>query len=237
MKDIKNIKEVASALIIAVVPIVVFSIASKIIGSEQSALEKSIVNVIAYLLCFIFIYLFNKFIVRIKQFRTFKKYEGRWIEIIPNFSRNISICKLEYKNGKYHFSGDSYGESINRSIHFESREFIEGSNNSFFYISKSNLVPSPEAFGKVFDFSNSDEGFYKASGYFVDVSSEENPTLHKTIMIKFDSDFYDYHLNLSRNKNPEVFSSREVYENVKEYVETHYDMENALWLQIPKKKS
>lgn len=225
MKNLTNFKQLVNAMILAVAPMTIISIGRYIIGDDMLTITNIVLTIVAYLISGVCIFLINKLISNIKHFRQHKKYEGKWIEIIPNFSRNISVCKLYFKNDSYHFDGDNYGDDINNPVHFESREFIENKNNGFFYITKSNQIPRPEGFGKVFGISNSDEGFYKANGYFVDVSTEEKPTLHKTIMIKFDSNFYDRCLNLRRDENPENFSSREIYEHVKEYAKKYYNSE------------
>lgn len=225
MKDLKNTRQLVNAMILSIVPILLISIGRIILGDNMFTTTSITLTICAYLFSALCIFLFNKYISHAKYFRCLKKYEGRWVEIIPDFPREISICKISFANDGYHFYGTNYSNSTNETVEFKSRKLFINENNEFFYITQSDQIPRPEGFGKVYSFSKSDEGFYKAKGYFVDVSVQEKPVIHKTFMIKFDSDFYDHNLNLPRAQDPAKLSDRKVYKLMKKYVEENHILE------------
>lgn len=225
MKNINNVQNVASSMILAVIPVIIISCGKAILGDKFLNIANIILMTVSYFISAICIYFFNKHISKIKQFRKYKEYEGRWIEIIPDFSRKISICNLYFNDDGYHFDGFNYQDDIKRPVKFKSQKFIENGEDGFFYITKCDLIHRPEGYGKVSFISRSDEGYYKGKGYFLDVSVVEDPKIHNTIMIKFNSSFCNDCLNLHHYENPNEFSERDIYEHVKEYAKKYYDSE------------
>ncbi len=223
MKTFKTLRQIIEAVILTMFPMLFICVADFFIGNSLPA--KIFIYFMAYLVSAVAIFCFDKYIGNIKCFRRYKKYEGRWIEIIPGFSRNISICKIYFKDGEYHFDGCNYEPVAGEPVKFQSEKFIISKSNEFFYISESNQKHRPEGFGKVFSISNSDNGFYTANGYFFDVCSTGVQTIHNTKMIKFEEKFYDSCLNIKRSENPKKFSDREIYEHVKEYIENNFNLE------------
>lgn len=51
---------------------------------------------------FIIIILHN-LLPRCKHLRPFSKYEGRWLQIIPEFKRQVSIIDFEYNKKNHHY--------------------------------------------------------------------------------------------------------------------------------------
>lgn len=223
MKTFKTLRQIIEAAILTMFPMLFICIADFFIVNSLYA--KIFIYFVAYLVSAVAIFCFDKYISNFKCFRKYKNYEGRWIEIIPNFPRTISICKLHFKDGEYHFDGCNYDAESGEPVKFQSEKFILSKNDEFFYISGSNQQHRPEGFGKVFSISNTDMGYYTADGYFFDVCPTGGQTVHNTKMIKFEEKFYDSCLNIKRGENPEKFSDREIYDHVKEYVKKQFNLE------------
>lgn len=222
MNKFKTICQVVQSLILAAIPLLTNIFSQKIFGNRFTTALNIIILIIAYIISAILIFLFNKFLIRLRCFRVYKNYEGTWIEIIPGFKREISICSLSYKNGEYHFDGENYANTGIKNVSFTSKKFIENGETEFFYITEGSQSHRPEGYGKIHSISNKDEGYYKGYGYFFDVSAKNEQKPHKIIMIKFEKNFYDKYLNIPHGKDPEKFSNRDIYEFCKEYIENTY---------------
>lgn len=172
-----------------------------------------------------FLFIYFKVIPRLKFLGVYGKYEGCWIEIIPDFPRSISICRIYYKDGEYHFDGTNYGLDNHDPVKFQSQKIVVSEKDEFFYISKSNQQHLPVGFGKVYCISNSNGEYYTANGYFVDVCSTGDSTMHNTKMIKFEEKFYNSFLVLKPGENPKKFTDKEIYDHVKDYIKSKYKTE------------
>lgn len=222
MSKFKTICQVVQSLIFAAVPILTKTCYQKLFAGKLTTELNIIMLIFAYIISAVLIFLFNKYLNRLKCFRIYKNYEGWWIEIIPGFERQISVCSLVYENGEYHFDGVNFARTGVKNVNFTSKKFVDNGKTEFFYITEGSQSHRPEGYGKIHSISNKDEGYYKAHGYFFDVSSKEEQKKHKTIMIKFEKNFYDKYLNIPHGKDPEKFSAREIYECSKEYIENTY---------------
>lgn len=131
MKNIGIVKQVFESLIIATIPVIVLKIGEHILGKDIAERYNVAIYVASCILSALIIFLFNKYIFNLKCFRKYKKYEGKWIEIIPGFTRKISVCNLSFKYGEYHFNGVNYSEDKDAPIEFYSKKFIENGTNSF----------------------------------------------------------------------------------------------------------
>lgn len=221
MKNQEN-KKIIIDLFIALIPPFIISIgtyfAQRVLLMKNVSISITIIlSLLAYVITAIII-----FIYRTKTNRKYKEYEGRWIEIIPGFSRTISICNIEYKLDGYHFDGVNYDIYNNTHVIFKSKKFIASSSNEFYYITKNeNDLSNVEGYGKVFALSNAATGYYEGQGYFIDVSSGEEQKIQNTFMIKFDEKFYN-RLNIPHGENPDDYTERQVLEHVLEYVKENY---------------
>lgn len=226
MSELKNIKQIIVEIIISVLPMTITSIVHLLCGEKISLGINIGLIIVSYLISAIAIFLFNKHIGKSKRFRTYKKYEGKWIEIIPGFSREISVCTLHFEHDGYHFDGVNYNGRREEPVNFKSKKFITNKKNDFYYITKNDYsVDRFEGFGKVYALSDSDRGFYIGKGYFFDVSSREEQKIHNTIMIKFDERFYDHNLEIKCGEDPSKFTDREIYEHIIDYVKRNYNLE------------
>lgn len=225
MKNIKNsqqaiIQQAIVPSILAAVPVTITYLAGCFLGNKKFSWTDIIITIIAYFISAVCIFLINKHIIK-KRYRTYKEYEGRWIEIIPDFPRKISVCNLYFDDEGYHFDGNNYCDDNETPVSFYSYKFIEDKNNSFFYITDNTQTHRRQGYGKIENISKENKGFYTASGYFFEYPAEDEYNAHETEMVKFDRDFFDKNkkdLNLSYGDNPENFNDIEIYECVKPYV-------------------
>lgn len=224
MSEFKNVKELIVESLVSVAPIAIVALFRLWWGKSLSIWIEVGLIVLAYFLTAILVFLFNKYICERKKYRKYKKFEGRWIEIISGFPRYISICHLSFDNEGYHFYGSNYINEKEEPISFTSKKFIPNSEREFYYITKNdNSIERFEGYGKVYAISESCRGFFWAKGYFFDVSSNSEQKIHNTIMIKFDEKFYNNQLkNINRNVDPSKFTDLEVYNCVKDYVNDNY---------------
>ena len=111
MSNFKTIRQVVQSLVFAAVPILTKACYQELFADRLTTESNIIMLIVAYVISAILIFLFNKYLNRLKCFRIYKKYEGQWIEVIPGFERQISVCSLFYKNGEYHFDGVNFARA------------------------------------------------------------------------------------------------------------------------------
>ena len=126
----------------------------------------------------------------------------------------------------YHFDGRNYEIGSTESRDFSSRKLVGHGEKGFFYITKcAEAINSPEGYGKAFSISNREEGFYKGKGYFFDVTDKESPQIMYTYMFKFEPNFYNNHIKIHPNDNPEKFSDEKIINAVRDYVKDIYNVD------------
>lgn len=125
-----------------------------------------------------------------RAFRKHARYEGKWIEIIPDFpERPITVCSYEYNSQKdeYLFYGENFYNNSERGLEFSANKFIF--ENGFYYITEQ-TKEQVSGVGKVtFNRSNTD-GLTRAEGYFFDIANASGTKKHETIMIKYDESYF-----------------------------------------------
>ena len=230
--NLSNNKQILNSVIIAIIPVILMMIAERHIPSDLYLNNKYVFNLIIYLISAIIIYLINTHLYKLKIFRDYKKYEGKWVEFIPDYSGEISICELTFTKDGYVYEGKNYRNGFENPLPFSSKEFVCHKKNEFYYVIESSTYSvdgynPDEGFGKVVFDSNNTDGFYKGHGYFIDLwpKAEEIKT---TKMIKFDKNFWMNNLNLTNSMNPNKFTDREIYEQMQNYIKNRLEQEHAL---------
>lgn len=213
MNDYKNFKEIVTAMVLSVVPVAVLSIAKAFCGEKLLSSVNIIVTILAYIISAIILYFINKYAFKLRCFRKYKKFEGKWIEIIPGFSRELSVCEFTYKNGSYHFNGENFLNEI-KSVKFNSIDVVEH-DNYFYYITDSTETERYEGLGKVCFHNNYGKGIKTANGYFVDVNTSKDKKINETYMFKFDDDFCQEHLKHLHLSNINDMRNVDIYKLVK----------------------
>lgn len=185
------VSHVSSTLIPALINILVM------IGLFE--LEKSrdtlILALISALSAVISIIIIHNIIARIPCFRPFKNYEGRWLQIIPDFKhRNLSIIDFNYdkKSNQYFLKGFNFntelkGEELYGGVAFTAHKFIERDYHDGFYYITNHTIEQKNGMGKIGFTEISYDGLTRATGYFFDASGNEvDAKQYNTIMIKCD---------------------------------------------------
>lgn len=234
MKEYNRFASFVESAIGATAPTLIIAIVSYLREKEgvQIPLDLSII-IISYVISAVLIYFTNNRIARCRYFRPFKEYEGKWVQIIPGFKREIAVCTLSFdKKDGYHFTGTNFGKTDRENVEFSSHRFVKNDEGGFFFVTSSNQNNRPEGFGKIHALSKNAKGFYSGVGYFFDVlpnnfTADDLPNgfsadVHETIMIKFDEHFYNHYINLYIGEDPRLFTDHEIYEHVKEFVSDNY---------------
>lgn len=199
MNSKKTFTELILPFLIAFVPTSISYIAFKYISTNND-IEKELLLVFdVYVISFILIFLIYHFHGRIFG-RMYRKYEGMWMQYIPDFDKKIAVCELYYYGGTYHFSGTNYGSDENDYTMFETSMFVGNGASSFYYITTAHDHLKPEeieGFGKVYNISKQRSNVYEARGFFFDVRNADRPThekaLQRTFLFKIDDDFIRHH--------------------------------------------
>ena len=98
-KKVIQIDKLITIICTAIVPAIINLIATIIIirlnGEVSQTIAATLVVVTSFISAFL-ILIAQHWLPTLKYFRPFKKYVGRWLQIIPDFERPISIVDLKY---------------------------------------------------------------------------------------------------------------------------------------------
>lgn len=126
------------------------------------------------------------------RFRPFRKYEGRWLQIIPELDeRPISIFDFNYDHQMraYVLKGVNFYKGNKNCVPFSAYKFIERDFHDGFYYITNYTLEHKNGLGKIGFIETDYDGFIRAEGYFFDASNEESSKKYHTIMIKCDEVF------------------------------------------------
>ena len=138
---------------------------------------------------------FYKLLPLIPFLRAFHKYEGRWLEIIPNppSGRKYSIIdfKFNYKTLKYELKGVNFHKGFKTGVDFQAYRFIERTfKNGFYYITNP-TTEHKNGLGKISFVELEIDNLLRAEGYFFDSDSGRCSRKYDTWLIKFDKKFFE----------------------------------------------
>lgn len=156
------------------------------------------------------ILILHNLLPRYKLFRPFSKYEGRWLQIIPDFKRTVSIIDFEYnkKNYQYEMKGFNFTSDKKSGIGFSAHKFIERDYHDGFYYITNHTIEQRNGLGKIGFLETNYDGLIRAEGYFFDSDGkDECSKKYNTIMIKCDENFSkvlfpEYGKNINIEKIP-----------------------------------
>lgn len=151
----------------------------------------AIFAVISGLSCWLFLKCRSFFRTRFRRYRHLGKYEGRWLQIIPGFSRPYSIIDLRYNKElqKYELFGTNFYPGFQDSVHFSAYRFIERTFRNGFYYITNYTSENKNGLGKLRFVESSYDRLIRADGYFFDASDDTYAEKHNTILIKVDTNF------------------------------------------------
>lgn len=157
-------------------------------------------------------------LLHIKFLRKYSKYEGKWIEIIPEFNgKSITVCHIEYnyKNNIYKFYGKNYYDGEKQGTDFISEKLIID-NNGFYYVTNP-LKDKINCFGEVIFNKNNVDGLIRADGYFYDIKNNSFSGMNETIMIKCNKSFCKK-INFHSYKTFKKFTDIQIINNSKDFL-------------------
>lgn len=166
----------------------------------------------------------------IKWFRPFRKYEGRWIQIIPNSPRPLSIVNFKYKKleQQYELSGFNFTEDCETGVEFVAHKFVRRDHYAGFYYITNHTWEQKNGLGKIGFISNNIDGLTRAEGYFFDASNDDCSRKYDTIMIKCDKKFFRFVDPTLCDANFEKFPEKTVARMCSEFVEKEIEKYNCL---------
>ena len=227
------ISRIFESMTLSIIPAIFTCIFASVNEKNLKFIITSII--LEYFVCCTLICIFEKILQRMNFFRPYKGYEGDWIEVIPDFSRPISICKLSYNKDEYHFDGHNYQHNCKDKIDFNSKKFIYNDDKEFYYVLKNNEIDNPEGsgkvytpegYGKVYNIEKNVNGYYEAEGYFLDIGNGKESKIHKTHMIKFDKNFIiSKDIRIPFEKKLKQLTAQEIFEYSKTYIIKTYNLE------------
>ena len=151
----------------------------------------AVVGVLGMIISYIFFY---TVLPRIKFFRGFKEYEGRWLEIIPEFEdRPCSIIDFTFNKSsmKYEMVGFNFNRNLETGVEFKAYKFIERSFKDGFYYITNQTAENKNGLGKVSFIKSNFDTLTRADGYFFDSGFDDCSKKYDTILIKCDKEFYN----------------------------------------------
>lgn len=132
---------------------------------------------------------------RFKFFRSFKDYEGQWLQIIPDSkARPYSIIDFTYNKElhKYELYGVNFYEDLSKCINFEAYRFVERTFRDGFYYITNQTSENKNGLGKIGFIKSNYDNLTRAEGYFFDSSSDDFSVKYNTILIKCDDAFFEF---------------------------------------------
>lgn len=190
--------ELLSNVCSTLIPAIINVVAVYFIMDLQQEITKIILSLVSAVLTFCLIIILHNVLPKFKFFRPFKHYEGRWLQIIPDFeSRNLSIIDFNYdkRNNQYllkgfNFNTESSDEKLKGGVAFTAHKFIERDYHDGFYYITNHTIEQKNGMGKIGFTEINYDGLTRAAGYFFDASGNEvEAKQYNTILIKCDKYF------------------------------------------------
>lgn len=151
----------------------------------------TVVGVLGMILSYI---IFYAVLPRIKFFRNFKEYEGRWLEIIPDLkNRPCSIIDFTFNQSsmKYEMIGFNFNSDLASGVEFTAYKFIERTFKDGFYFITNRTSECKNGLGKISFIKSNFDTLTRAEGYFFDSGSDNCSKKYDTILIKCDDEFFN----------------------------------------------
>lgn len=188
----KLISLVCSSGIPAIVNLIVFKI---FYNTENLDYILAVTTIMSFALSIIFTIIIYNLLPQIKFFRAYKKYEGKWLQIIPeSVEKPYSIIDFVYKKDlqKYELHGINYFEDLSDGISFDAYRFVERTFKDGFYYITNQTSEYKNGLCKIGFIQSNYDNLTRAEGYFFDSSNEGCSKKYNTIIVKCDKSFYEH---------------------------------------------
>lgn len=197
LRESKLLEKIVSVICSSLVPACINIIAAVWIVRQYADEEDpiyiavlSFIGVFSTIISYIIVY---KVLPRVSILRNLSKYEGIWLQLIPDFpERPYSIITFTYnkKEYKYEFFGINFYEDLRSGINFKAHKFVERTFKDGFYYITNSTSEHKNGLGKIAFIKSNYDNFTRAEGYFFDSGSDDCSKKYHTILIKCDKKFY-----------------------------------------------
>lgn len=148
--------------------------------------------IITAICAMLFVIIYYGFMPHFKWFRVFRKYEGRWLQIIPDkpeMPYAIIDFVFDHEDRKYEMYGFNFDKTLEDGTSFQAYKFVERAFNNGFYYITDRTNENKNGLGKISFIKSNYDNLTRAVGYFFDSSNELCSKKYNTIMIKCDKKF------------------------------------------------
>ncbi|MBQ7099835.1 MAG: hypothetical protein IJO05_08965 [Oscillospiraceae bacterium] len=182
-------------LLPAIVHAVIVYVAMKFeIDLVDNAWNDALVGILGAFITFGFQVILLKFSRKIRKYRAYGKYEGRWLQVIPereHFPYTIFDFKYNKEEEKYEIEGYNF---CNRpdvdGRKFKAYRLLERSKHDGYYYITDRTQSGTIGMGKLYyDDEGRADGFTRAYGFFCDVDNGPDAKKYETRMIRCDEAF------------------------------------------------
>lgn len=164
---------------------------------------------VASIICWCVIY---RLLPHFRCFREFSRYEGRWLQIIPDCEeRPYSVIDFDYNKElrKYELKGINFCKDTSEGgISFNAYRFVERTFHDGFYYITNQTTENKNGLGKLGFIRSNYDNLTRAEGYFFDSSNENQSKKYNTILVKCDRTFFEHlgwqHQYLNFKKVPPI---------------------------------
>jgi len=140
-----------------------------------------------------FIILHNVLPKIMPYFRPLRKYEGKWLQIIPGSTeRPFSVITFSFRQerGGYYLCGTNYSVDRKTEICFDANKFVETSTKNGFYYITNTTSEYKNGLGKISFIDSNHDHLSRAIGYFFDAGNNSCSKKYNTFLIKCDKKFF-----------------------------------------------
>lgn len=189
---------------------------------DDNPLFLALVGIISAVCIMLSYLIYYKILPKFKGLREFGKYEGRWLQIIPESSeRPCSIIDFKYNilSLKYEMLGFNFTKNLDSGVEFKAFKFVERTFRDGFYFITNQTDEHKNGLGKIAFVKSNFDNLTRAIGYFFDSSSDNCSRKYDTILIKCDKQFYEHLGTHYRHINVDEMSPIEIAEISRELVD------------------
>lgn len=159
-----------------------------------SLLWEVLIKFLAYIIASAsFIILHKCLPIWIPLFRPLRKYEGKWLQFIPDSKeRPFSVITFSFRRDLYgyYLFGTNFSPNGEKTVFFDANKFVETSAKNGFYYITNTTSEYKNGLGKISFIDSSYDHLLRANGYFFDSGRETCSEKYRTFFIKCDKNFF-----------------------------------------------
>ena len=228
MKNNESFQQLTLPLLISIVPSALCYLADALLEITKNVGLRILIVAISYIVSALIVTKAYSYIREKNTRKMYDKYVGRWIQYIPDFSREIAVCSIKYEGeNQFTFAGKNYDRYRRRAVAFSATMFIKDAPDKLYYITSAHpvgrLTKGIEGFGRICIRDNGVSGEFEGDGFFFDVSSANRESGEKALqeykIIKYDNSLYERINGKKPEKSIVEMRDDEIYQNIKGKIE------------------